>query len=327
MEEIFGIQGKMGPQTAYFSSTTNDVYFRLKTDDFASPNPSTDDTVYNTSTGIAIGSSNWQALTTGTNGPFGANNLYFGHITGNSNVQKVVIMTQDRVGINTDGRRAHLDIQPTGTYSNLIVAAGSTGEFVVAPSGNVGIWTSAPNSNYALDVYGDARIKGTINVNLTEVNTLIVNSNLGIGTTNPAFNLDIPYGTSRTRQVTSGAGVLTGSSLTNAGGPIFAQASSWDAPAVAHTISQSAYCYGDNSSGSLHIQISNKYGFSANAKMGNMMVSWVRRYQTPVDIFIVYCHTSANFVAQPTVTVDVNNNVVVYTDNDCCITWTSIGAY
>ena len=84
----FGIQGSNEAEVAQFSSTTDDVFYRFFTNNFSE----TDNFV----TGTVIGSSNYDKSGTALN------NLYFGHITETSNVERVMTITEKRVGINTD---------------------------------------------------------------------------------------------------------------------------------------------------------------------------------------------------------------------------------
>ena len=74
----------------------------------------------------------------------------------------------------------------------------------------------------------------------------------------------------------------------------------------------------------MHIQVSNKVE-NANAKIGNVMVSFIKRYGDGVNIFTISHHKSPQLT---TLNVTANgDNIQITTDNDCSIAWTSIGAY
>lgn len=164
----FGVQASNVSEIAQFSSTTSDSFFRLFTN-----NGSTTD---NLLTGSVIGSSNWDGQ------PDGLNQLYLGNLTAASNIQKVFVMQQDRVGINTTSPAAPLHVygsNASGWNSLVRVEVNSNAipafpALVVSPSGAVGIGTEAISSNAAT-------VKGTLQAdyiqatNLTEIFMNIAN--------------------------------------------------------------------------------------------------------------------------------------------------------
>jgi len=103
-----------------------------------------------------------------------------------------------------------------------------------------------PNSNYIITPTGTA-INTSI---LSSLSLIISGNNVGIGTATPLQKLDV-YG-----NATIGNG-QRGSASATVGGPFFKQIS-WDAAGVTHTLTYPVFCIGDNSAGTLHIQVSNK---------------------------------------------------------------------
>lgn len=142
-------------------------------------------------------------------------------------------------------------------------------------------------------------------------------SNVGIGTTVPNAPLHVNGNTYM------GQG-LTGSHATTVGGPFFKQ-QSWDNIGNMHTITYPDYCVGENSTGMIYIQISNKSTNPANIKLGNIQVSFLKPYGNNVIINEVANHKNTNL---STLTVNTSSDIIIInTDNDCYISWTSIGSY
>jgi hypothetical protein len=140
--------------------------------------------------------------------------------------------------------------------------------------------------------------------------------NLGIGTNILDKKLVV------NGDVTFGKGLLNGSS-TSAGGGTFHKQQSWDNPGTTHTITYPAYCIGGNSAGTLMIQVSNKN--TTTPKVGNAVISFIKSANDNVDLFITSTHTNPTLI---TLTITASgNNVIVTTDSDCRIAWTSIGAF
>ena len=99
---------------------------------------------------------------------------------------------------------------------------------------------------------------------------------------------------------------------------------SWDTAGSTHTISYPTYCLGDNSSGMLYIQISNKLS-NGSAKVGNIQMSFVKEAGVNVATFLVAQHNNSRL---GTLSVSIStNDIVVNTDSDCAISWTCIGSY
>lgn len=146
----FGVQASNVSEVAQLSSTTTDVFQRFFTN-----NDGTE--VDNLLTGSVIGSSNWDGA------KYGRNQFYMGHLSGYSNIQKVFVMQQDRVGINTSVPVAPLHVYGSniGSWSSLVRVETSTSNavpaFVVNKDGYVGIGTDAVPGTAAT-------IKGTLSV-------------------------------------------------------------------------------------------------------------------------------------------------------------------
>jgi len=139
---------------------------------------------------------------------------------------------------------------------------------------------------------------------------------IGIGTTTPLQKLDV-YG-----NATIGNG-QNGSSSSTVGGPFFKQVS-WDAAAPTHTLTYPVFCIGDNSAGTLHIQVSNKLTTGTH-KIGTAQYSFIKCNDTATDIFENSYHRNTNLTNFSVTTS--GNDIVVSTDSDCSISWTSIGSY
>ena len=108
-EMSFGVQASNMNEVAQFSSTIDNVVVRM----FTNNGQSND----NLTTGVAIGSSNYDK--TGS----ASNNLYFGHITGGSNIKPVMLMQSGQIAINT---------VPASNYS-LTVTGGVDSDTVTTP--------------------------------------------------------------------------------------------------------------------------------------------------------------------------------------------------
>ena len=136
--------------------------------------------------------------------------------------------------------------------------------------------------------------------------------NVGIGTTLPNEKLEV-YGNTKT-----GKG-LSGIYNQYDGGPFFKQ-SGWDATGTSHSIAFTDYCIAENSSGTLNIQVKS---ITAN-KLGNSSVSFLNASGANVDLFNTFYHKTANLTTF-TITASTND-IIVTTDSDCSISWTSIGS-
>lgn len=102
-------------------------------------------------------------------------------------------------------------------------------------------------------------------------------------------------------------------------GPYYLQ-SPWSTPAALHTIPFPAYCLSSNSAGTLHLQIKN----NTHTKLGNISLSYLVSDTPSVDIFSIYYHKNS-LLTTLTVTPQAAD-IQVTTDNDCKISWQSIGA-
>jgi hypothetical protein len=151
-----GVQASNQVEVTQFSSTTDQVFMRFFTNNYANTG------VDNLNTGVVIGSSNYDKTSTALN------NLYFGMLTGGNNIQHVMTMQKDRVGINTDtpasllhvwgcnvysswGSLARFDIAQNNNPSTMLPA------FVINNTGNIGVGTEAVSGN-------TMTIKGTLQV-------------------------------------------------------------------------------------------------------------------------------------------------------------------
>jgi len=114
-----------------------------------------------------------------------------------------------------------------------------------------------------------------------------------------------------------------GTESTTAGGPFFLQ-QPWDTTGDTHIITYPSYCVADNSTGMIYIQVSNKSTTPDSDKMGNIQASFIKSYGSNVDVLEITNHKNLNLTTL-TITNDTSN-IVVTTDSDCYVSWTSIGS-
>lgn len=186
-----GVQASNQAEATQFSSTTDQVFMRFYTNNFANTG------VDNLRTGVVIGSSNYDKSGTALN------NLYMGMLTGTSNIQQVVVMQKDRVGINTSRPTASFHVYGSNVYSSwnslarIEAATGTLGTpaapwpaFVIDANGNVGVGTETVAGN-------TMTVKGTLQVDSLQIgsssggnSSLITTQGLQppAGATNLAFN-------------------------------------------------------------------------------------------------------------------------------------------
>lgn len=134
-----GVQASNQSEATQFSSTTDEVFMRFYTNN----NSPTD----NLRTGTVIGSSNYDK----TAGQL--NNLYFGMLTGYSNLQKTMVLQKDRVGITTSAPNALFQVYGSNVFSSwsslarFEVVKGNPANpypaFVIDANGNIGFGTEA----------------------------------------------------------------------------------------------------------------------------------------------------------------------------------------
>jgi hypothetical protein len=182
------------------------------------------------------------------------------------------------------------------------------GKFIIYTSNNR-LGFNIPASSETLTISGNMSLSnqsGKIALHTS-------NNNLGVGLSNPRARLQI-------------AGDLlagyshVGTNNSNTGGPFFYH-KPWSSTALnTHTIPYPQYCFGDNSAGNLYIQVGNK-----SSKIANVHLSFLKRTNELVDLFTVMLHKSAT-MSNLSITSS-SNDIIVNTDNDCVIAWTTIGSY
>jgi hypothetical protein len=233
-----------------------------------------------------------------------------------------IAVAQGGIGINTHGIGF---FRGDGSSSTSIACPSSTELRLnctdTSANTNITLYTTQTGGTNAERV----RVQGT-NVGIgtaTPLQTLHVqglsylSSNVGIGSTLPVKALDV-VGNVNLGNAPSG----TSTGIT--GGPFFKQVP-WDTTGTTHTLVYPTYCQGDNSAGTLSIQISNKS--TVTPKMGNLLVSFIKLYNTNVSTFVISSHLSASITTTTNVVTVSGNNIVISTDSDCSITWTSTGGF
>ena len=138
-----------------------------------------------------------------------------------------------------------------------------------------------------------------------QVVTIANTGNVGIGTTLPVYGLEVH------RDVAYGRG------LDIATPGCFYLQRSWDTPTTHHTIAYPDYCLGEDSAGSLQIQV------KGSTKLGNISLSFLK--STTLDLFSIYYHKTSSLTTME-VSVSSASNILVQTDADCKIAWQSSGA-
>lgn len=146
----FGVQGSNIVEVAQWSSTLDDVMFRFFTNNGAAQD--------NFVTGTVIGSSNYDKTAAARN------DLYFGHVTEYSNVERIMTIRENRVGINTSEPSALFEV--SGSNASLydltrITMIDATGTHVPAltinSDGEIGIGTEAV-SGQAMTILGKLQV-------------------------------------------------------------------------------------------------------------------------------------------------------------------------
>lgn len=254
-------------------------------------------TAYAANIGLARYNFNYYQI---TQSPLGA--IHFGGNHTNGSINNVAYMASIQ-GI-ADGDFLTSNSAPTSiafytgsnsyVFTDTSVSTKGNETMRITYDGKVGIQTTVPQ--YTLDVRGSSIITG----------------NVGIGTTITQSGLTV-YS-----DAYLGSG-MKGVYNTLVGGPFYKQ-KTWGAEGTTHTISSPDYCVAENSSGTLHIQVKSV----TNNKLGNVSLSFLNAYGSDVDTFSIYYHKTDNLT---TFNLTVSgNDIVVTTDSDCSMCWSSIGA-
>ena len=172
----FGIQTCNVPDVALFSSTGYDARILLFTTNFGTPG------LENINVGSAFGTSNYATNV--------QNEIYIGHVTEQSNVQKVVVIHGSNVGINTPFPTAALQVtSPLNSYGDafLVNSLNSTNipTFRITNNGQVGIGTNPLNNNI-LTVKGGLHVDSlTIGGNVSLGNSTLVTADGMVSSSGP----------------------------------------------------------------------------------------------------------------------------------------------
>ena len=158
----FGIQTCNVPDVALFSSTGYDARILLFTTNFGTPG------LENISVGSAFGTSNYASDSNVQN------EIYIGHVTDTSNVQKVIVVQGSNVGINTEYPSAALHVvAPSNNVDDAFVVNASNGlndpTFRIRNDGLIGVGTD-PVTGRTMTIKGGLY-----------VDTLTIGGNVNIG--------------------------------------------------------------------------------------------------------------------------------------------------
>jgi hypothetical protein len=144
-ELSFGVQASNVFEVAQFSSTLDDVVVRMFTN-----NGSVTD---NMTTGVAIGSSNYDKTATASN------NLYLGHITGISNITPVLLMQDSKIAVNTVPYANYSLTIQNGTYTDTLTSPWITATNYDQTFSNISGFTYINNATVTA---GRSNILGTV---------------------------------------------------------------------------------------------------------------------------------------------------------------------
>lgn len=183
-------------------------------------------------------------------------------------------------------------------------------------------------------------------------NIVILNSRVGINTSNPQYTLDVNgdlrvsgactlsntvdvYGTLTAHSnmlvhghIDMGLGTV-GGDTDIAGGPFFVQSEGWSDIDTSHIILYPLFCKGDNSSGKIDIHASTKNDTVGSRYIGHISLSFIKCNGSPLSILTVNTHTDGDGPSILTLNATVYNSdsIQITLNYPCRIAWTSIGAY
>jgi hypothetical protein len=240
--------------------------------------------------------------------------------------ERMRVTTTGSVGIGTTCPTHKLHVWANNTNENEYEAAGLLLENAGIGEAGLAIRTGAMSGGSAWFMganYNSTRLNIGYGAQTNQIAdgdvdlAILTDGNVGIGTTNPASRLHV------TDNVLLGKGMV-GAANSLVGGPFILQ-QAWDAAGATHTLAFPSYCMGNNSAGTLHIQTTNKLS-TASRKMGTMQLAFIKLPGDPVSFFQTATQQTDNLTTF-TATVGNTSNIVINTDSDCSICWTSIGSY
>lgn len=257
----------------------------------------------------------------GTNAPAarlhigGGGGVVGGDLRVDSNISALRLSTSRGVYFENGNSGAGTDGQPALRLS----AESGSGEAAwgvrYLPSDQVGagVRQAAP-----LQIHASALVGYTAAGENWGTNNLFVGGNVGIGTTAVALSGAIFQAQGN---VQFGNGLKTDGNQNDGylGGPFFKQ-QSWGAVGATRTIAYPLYCQGQNASGTLHVQVKSYL----NNKLANLHISYLTTGADAVDVFVLSHHRTPNMTTLNAYAS--GGDIVVETDADCAIAWTSIGA-
>jgi hypothetical protein len=208
----FGVQASNVAEVAQFSSTLDNVVVRMFTNNGV-------ETPDNLTTGVAIGSSNYDK--TGT----ASNNLYFGHITERSNITPVFLMQDSKIAINSvpyssnsltiDGGMAADNIStPWIVASNVNDTFYNISRFKYINSATVSTGTISPSGlvPFAVNFNGNSTSYSYV-LSATSNNTSIVSSTQTANANTTSYSSTFASGTYNVHLRVTTPGTGTGSSF------------------------------------------------------------------------------------------------------------------
>ena len=140
---------------------------------------------------------------------------------------------------------------------------------------------------------------------------------VGNGSSALAASSNLTYDSANSEFIVKGTVSLGPKTPTS--GPFMRQ-KDWDAASTSHVLLFEDYALGENSAGTLSVQVSNK-----NNKIANIQCSFLKPQGNDVSLSIISQHRTTTLITC-SLASSSSSNINVSTDSDCSIAWTVVGA-